>query len=325
MDGGDGYSRTSTATINGKRYEFTTRRLDYVLPEFGGLWEPDLTLLPNGWGVAIADITPELATAMLALNRKDNRNKRGNATGRYADDMRCDRWRLTHQGIAFDRGGHLCDGQHRLTACVLANAPFRSLVFFGAGSNQEMAVHDTGANRSTTDASVYLIGERIGTSLISVVRSFVYGTTRSRVPLTHAAVLACVDRYQAALSFHREAFVGAKSLPAPVRAAVCRAYYHADRADLIRFVRLVTDHLDPSEGRDRAAKLLRKFVESPSGGGADRQREQYCKAQRAVSAYLAGTPLDKLYGSDDDLYPLPSDDQIRDRDELEASLNPEKE
>lgn len=39
---------------------------------------------------------------------------------RYADEMRAGRWKLTHQGIAFDTDGWLKDGQHRLKAIVVA-------------------------------------------------------------------------------------------------------------------------------------------------------------------------------------------------------------
>lgn len=294
---------------------------DYVVPDFGGLWEPSLTFLPNGWGVAITEVTPALAAAMLATNRADNRNRRQTAYTRYADDIRCGRWRLTHQGIAFDRQGRLCDGQHRLFACVQAEKPFRSLVFFGAGGNEEMAVHDTGAGRTAQDASQYVLGERVGHQAISLVRNFIQGVARTRPTFTHSYLLSQVDRYYAAVLFQADAFPSQGKQPvAPVRAALCRAYYHHDRDDLIRFAGVLTERLDPSESRDATAKMLRHYLQlAGTRRGIDRQREQYCKAQRAIASYLSAEPLSKLYASEDDLFPLPSDDQLRDRNAAEEA------
>lgn len=314
-----------TVTMNGPPLTTARQRfkaVDYAIPNFAPLWVPEITYLPNGWGVAIATIGPELAKAMLALNREDNRNKRNTAFNKYADDMRSARWQLTHQGIAFDKTGHLCDGQHRLTACITADSPFATLVFFGAGGNQEMCVHDTGAPRNTSDASAYLIGERVNANLIATLRAFIYGISPARTPLTSLHILEQLDRYSAAMTFHRWAFTSNKP-SATIRAAICRSYYHGDRADLIRFSHVLTERIDPSEPRDRAPKQLRKLCESRGGsgsGGAGYQCELYRKAQRAVRAYLDNDPIDKLYATAEDLFPLPTDEQIADRNALEESI-----
>lgn len=307
--------------LNGRgRYAATARpAIDYAMPDFGAPWAPEVTLLPNGWGVSIATVGPGLAAAMLATNREDNRSRRRHTTARYAGDMRGGLWQLTHQGIAFDRRGRLCDGQHRLTACADSGAPFASLVFFGVGNNEEMAVLDTGANRSAADASTYVLGERVGNDVIAVARSFAHGPNRFRVTMTHAHLLGLIDTYRAGIWFYRRAFhAGDKRYaPAPVRGAVVRAFYHADPDDLTRFVAVLAERLDPSEPRDRVIKQLRRIVvDGTTGNGLDRQRELYCKAQRAVAAYLGGEVIDRLFASEDDLFPLPSESQLADRDAL---------
>lgn len=293
---------------------------DYVVPDFAAAWP--LTYLPNGWGVAIADITPALAAVMLEANREDNRNQRKGNVGRYGNDMREGMWRLTHQGIAFDRKGRLFDGQHRLRAAVTADAGFQSLVFFGAGNNEEMAVLDTGAGRSAEDASVYVLGERVAHAAIASIRGFLRGTARAKEVYTHAHVLAQIDKYRAAVWFNDFAFThkDGKRAPAPVRAAVLRAFYHHDANDLDRFVGILVERLDPTQPRDKAAKMLRRFLtEGAMSRGIDRQREVYCKAQRAIAAYLCGEVMDKLYATEDDVFPLPTDAQIADRNALADS------
>src|SRR5687767_6498481 len=52
-------------------------------------------------------------------------------------------WRLTHQGIAFDKDGHLIDGQHRLTAVVKANIAVPMCVTAGVERSTHV-VFDTG-------------------------------------------------------------------------------------------------------------------------------------------------------------------------------------
>lgn len=68
-----------------------------------------------------------LATEMLKRNKfhqagaiGTNRPISKMNVARYAAEMKAGRWKLTHQGIAFDVDGWLKDGQHRLLAIVLA-------------------------------------------------------------------------------------------------------------------------------------------------------------------------------------------------------------
>ena len=47
---------------------------------------------------------------------------------KYSRDIDEDQWRVTHQCIAFDARNNLVDGQHRLSAVVLANKPIDAYV-----------------------------------------------------------------------------------------------------------------------------------------------------------------------------------------------------
>ena len=52
-------------------------------------------------------ITPEMAKSMLAKNMKNNRPVLKGTVHGYARQMRNGKWKLTHQGIAFDENGEL--------------------------------------------------------------------------------------------------------------------------------------------------------------------------------------------------------------------------
>lgn len=64
-------------------------------------------------------MTPELAAKMLA-NNVGNRALRKTTVRAYAADMKAGEWRCTHQPIAQNASGQLVDGQHRLSAVILA-------------------------------------------------------------------------------------------------------------------------------------------------------------------------------------------------------------
>lgn len=68
-------------------------------------------------------ITPAIAKEYLKLNKANNRKMSIKVVEGYAQDMKSGRWELTHQGIAFNEKGELIDGQHRLSAIVMANVP----------------------------------------------------------------------------------------------------------------------------------------------------------------------------------------------------------
>jgi hypothetical protein len=97
--------------------------------------------------VEILQITPEMATVMLERNVENNRNQSKVAVNRYKREISEGRMALTNQGIGFNSGGKLIDGQHRLMACVESGKPFQSIVAFGLDPDSFMFV-DSGYKRS---------------------------------------------------------------------------------------------------------------------------------------------------------------------------------
>jgi len=95
-------------------------------------------------------VTPELAREWLTKNHPQNRPIRETRVRMYAEEMSAGRWRVTHQGVAFDSDGALIDGQHRLMAIVRTGAATHMMVTRGLLVDT-FALLDQGAFRSAAD------------------------------------------------------------------------------------------------------------------------------------------------------------------------------
>lgn len=100
----------------------------------------------------IETVTPEKAAEYLTHN-KGNRPVKTGEVEQLARAIKDGRFRLTHQGIAFDENGVLIDGQQRLNAVVMAGRPIRIYVTRGVPVGSVQAV-DRGIVRSPRDVMV---------------------------------------------------------------------------------------------------------------------------------------------------------------------------
>lgn len=281
------------------------------IPAFKTLGAFPVTYLPNGWGVAVIDVTPEVATEMLQRNAGNQRDRKEPTINRYAEDMRLGQWRLTHQGIAFNAKGHLHDGQHRLSAVIVADVSVPLLVFFGAGADQEMAVIDTNKVRTLTDSatvlslgfkapdcSLFNAAVRYGAKNGNGTLLGMTNTTRLELMNRNADLFASVLKWFGTSKFAR------KVSPAPVRAAVTCAAFHVDHDRLARFVAVFTDQVDDAKPTEDAAKSLRQLVVSSER--VSQSNELFLKSCRAIQHFLNGTTVGRyLYAAPGNPFPLP--------------------
>jgi hypothetical protein len=96
-------------------------------------------------------ITPEIAAEWLRYN-PSNRPLRRWWVKVLAARINQGEWRVTHQGIAFNADGDLCDGQHRLAAIVMAGIACYCAVFNGVDPKSFKAM-DQGVKRTMADPS----------------------------------------------------------------------------------------------------------------------------------------------------------------------------
>lgn len=104
----------------------------------------------NRLTTTVVEVTPEIAEMLLAMRPPYQRPVRPSRVKAFAALMRDGRFLTTHQGIAFDREGHLIDGQHRLQAVVDTGVTIETSASFGLPHDAFRAM-DRGAARSVAD------------------------------------------------------------------------------------------------------------------------------------------------------------------------------
>lgn len=98
----------------------------------------------------IIDVTPEKASEWLTHGPHNPRPLKKFIIDKYAQDMRQGHWRLTHQGIAFNKDGQVIDGQHRLSAIIKSGKTAKMAVFRDV-EEDNFDVMDIGALRTRSD------------------------------------------------------------------------------------------------------------------------------------------------------------------------------
>lgn len=98
----------------------------------------------------VVEVNPETAELLLAMRPAYQRPLRPSRVKSFASLIREGRFLTTHQGIAFDREGHLIDGQHRLKAVVETGVTIETNASFGLPHDTFRAM-DRGAARSVAD------------------------------------------------------------------------------------------------------------------------------------------------------------------------------
>lgn len=120
---------------------------------------------------SVENISPACATNYLTRNIK-NRRLREATVRQFAREMEHGRWYLHHQGIAFNEDGDLIDGQHRLTAIILAGTSVPMNVTRGVRDNGTKAAHfiDIGNKRSIGDQLAITTGLKNANSIVAAAR-----------------------------------------------------------------------------------------------------------------------------------------------------------
>ena len=112
-------------------------------------------------------ITPEMAREFLKKNF-GNRRVRQSRVDAYAEDITAGRWAWTADPMHFDTFGRLRNGQHRLTAIVIANMPVKCLAVYDL-LPEEADMLDRGSSRTNADR-LEIAGEKNAVSLGAVLR-----------------------------------------------------------------------------------------------------------------------------------------------------------
>ena len=233
----------------------------------------------------ILDVMIDAETARKWLSRNRYNRKVSEVTvERYSADMAAGHWPYTHQGIAFDRKGHLLDGQHRLLACVRCNGMFPSQVTINLPEDTGMAI-DQGKSRSIADVATLATGHPVESAATAVAARMIASIDQQKPNVTRTECVAFYVKHREAIKLSLDLLPrrtpGAK---AGTRAVVARASYSVNREQLSRFCDVL------SSGRygegDEAAIALREWLIKISVDSRNEQLEMYRRTEFALEAFI---------------------------------------
>lgn len=251
-----------------------------------------------GFSSRVETVTPAKAAKWLELNRINNRTIQKNRVARYARAMREGRWALTHQGVAFDEDGFLCDGQHRLLAVIEADVDVEMLVTRGV-SPAEFAVIDTARTRSSGDV-FHINGYQFRTTIAAAARVLwlaemlpnrvwagLQATAENDILLEVASRYPDIEKAaERATRIYRQTKIPSSSLTALFAQVIDDASFHG-------FADGVEDGADLRAGDPRLG--LRKAYSGTSiPKGRIKQQHGYAVVVKAWNAYVRGDNIKLL-------------------------------
>ncbi|MEV7187818.1 hypothetical protein [Kitasatospora sp. NPDC093102] len=157
----------------------------------------------------IVKVTPEIAETFLSRASVNRRLDMGRVRVLAGAILRGE-WKLTHQGIAFDKDGALIDGQHRLHAIIEANTPVEMFVVDGL-SRDVFPVLDVGKSRSAADA-LLSTGAKYRPLLSSTIRHVSLFKAMPNDPWSGARAYVSNDRILAAFNEDKDRYGEAVSI-----------------------------------------------------------------------------------------------------------------
>lgn len=263
----------------------------------------------------VEQVTPKQAATYLKHFKLVQRRLRPSMVDYLAEEIKCNRFETTHQGLAFFDDGTGADGHHRLHAIIKANKTVKILVTRGLKRKAGNAI-DTGTAR-TPDDVLRLNGRDYGVGAGGVIKHIVSGMEGSRGKLSNQVILDLADRYGHGLLFVAKV-MGATNVPgvtvAPVKSVVVRAYFARpqQRPKLERFMEILVQgyKAQKASGKEDPAFALRELLHRQPGiRGTMLLKEVYAKTERALKSFLDDEPLDKIYATKWELFPLPGENE----------------
>jgi hypothetical protein len=249
--------------------------------------------------LTVETVTPALAARWLEKNT-NNRPVRKSFVAQYARDMEGGNWHMKPVAICFDEDGVLGNGQHTLSAIVQSGRPQELLIARGV-TRKSIAFMDVGLRRTVADVS-HFVGSNFESRAVSVIRIVAFGlggTRRSFDELFDAYL-----QHKQVVDFVLEGRRKAVCYSAPVLAVCARALYTREWHKILRFLDILQSGV-VTDASESAAVRLRDFLRSRTSSGNSATFEAYRKTQSSLDAFLRGVPMTRVYGTAEELFPLP--------------------
>jgi hypothetical protein len=235
-------------------------------------------------------VTPEIAKSWLTRNVINRA-----LSEKHVDDLvwevKNGKWKLTHQGIAFNVLGELIDGQHRLHAIIRANLPMDVRVTFNVEGGYDSPI-DNGRVRRVHDIL------RCSSRDVAICNALL---TLERTPRTRGGSASRIDdafaQHRVGVEWAKKMFPFQRGITASLVAAHAYAYPVAPRP-VEKFATQFLAHTGASSNEPAIA--LHRYIERSSRATV-KGRDLSLAALKCVEAYCKGKTLARLSVNDDGL------------------------
>lgn len=255
------------------------------------------------------NITADIASQWLEGNVRNRRIDQKHVDI-LAQDMAAGKWRLTHQGIAFNDQGMLVDGQHRLWAILQCGCTIPMAVSFGLSTESIDAIDGvkarTAVDRMTLSGA---FGQEGVTSYhAATLRELVRGMGNGKKMPYHQEVELMIDHIDAIRFATAHVATKAKGVAvAYVRAVIARAWYSVDHDQLATFCRVLSTGMLETPCDTTIIKLRDQLMATGSTRNRTIQKELYAKVERVLLHWLNGETRSVLRPVTNEQFMLPEE------------------
>lgn len=254
----------------------------------------------------VIDITPDLAREF--LERAGVVHNHSNARiEQYAATMAGAKWKLTHQGLAFNWNGKLVDGYLRLQAILKSGETEQMQVTFGLDPADYPAI-DTGYGRKARHL-LHLAGAPKGVTMgaeggIKLYLRYTAALTGNRLPpASRIAPQAIHAFHEANPDFLRitEEVLGTKQTWKEVMSpgvALCLAYMADKKGHPVDVIKAFLKGIGNFAGQDERHPILvlYKTLHKDKEKGIPRPEESLAKSIRAYNKWVRKGKMNKVHG-----------------------------
>lgn len=242
-------------------------------------------------------MSPEQAAKLLKSNDR-NRSPSEALIANLAAQMKSGGWKLNGETIIVDRNGQLMDGQHRLSAVVVAGVPVPMLVVWDAEPSAFTTI-DTGRSRKNSDfmsALGHKQATRLAAAAATIWKMYWEIPAQTKCPAEYA--IQVVERYPS-IDGWMARYVGSKTLRSiiPAGTIVPALVYLSDIANKPELAARIVDGLDRgmnlTDG-DPILALRNRMINYRSSGGRTDIFSLWPAVVKTVNALEAGEQITKL-------------------------------
>lgn len=276
-----------------------------------GLKATDFKHLGNGLYVSLVAVTPAMAAKWLVFNT-NNRTMKERSVAKYSSDMQHDRWRLTHEGIAFGFDSELKDGQNRLESISRSDCVILVPVFIGVDDEAKKVI-DQNVSRTPLDAAKFS-GMDTNRAKISAAKYIHAGRLGNGLSRSNSEALELLELYTPHIDYVLEHINKQRGVTvAPVIAAIARAHIWCEgdprkMSRLNTFCQILSDGNYGSD-KNRSAAMLRDLLTQNNFQGSTFAKEAYEYTEFFIDAFLKGKIVKRRYKAQEEIFPLAHEEE----------------